>query len=551
MTTLDLRGRDLIIIPPKGWLHLPTEELQEALFGKHLPTALRISMGRDKRQHFLRTQPMNFSVVKDALHKQQTPFTVAFEERPALPFETTLHMEPRPYQEEALTRWLAEGSAGVVVLPTGAGKTLVAAMAIHETGLWTLVVVPTLDLLQQWRSALDTALGLSPGADKSAMGAINRPLRAVGGEAAPGAMVVGDGAAQGAMAVGDQQVIGAINRPLRAVGNQQEMGAINPPLRAVGDQSVVDGSTTEEMIGVFGGGEKDIRPITIITYDSAALYPRELRRFGLLVFDECHHLPAPTYRLIAESAFTPLRLGLSATPERSDMAHVDLDGLIGPEVYRRSPSELTEGRYLAAYSEVCIDIALSQEDEARYAEQRDVYRSFLRRRRIKIDSPEDFQKKLIFLSARDPEAREAMLAWREARSIAMNAPAKYAEIERLLSLHAHDQVILFSEYNPVVEQISRRFCLPSITYKTPAEERRIILERFRAGQYSKLVTGRVLNEGVDVPDCRVAIIVSGNSTKREYIQRLGRVLRPKLEQALLYELVTTGTTEEDMAKRRR
>ena len=122
---------------------------------------------------------------------------------------------------------------------------------------------------------------------------------------------------------------------------------------------------------------------------------------------------------------------------------------------------------------------------------------------------------------------------------------------RLLLLHASDQVILFSEYNPVVEEISRRFCLPCITYKTPAEERRIILERFRSGQYSKLVTGRVLNEGVDVPDCRVAIIVSGNSTKREYIQRLGRVLRPKLEQALLYELVTTGTTEEEMAKRRR
>jgi superfamily II DNA or RNA helicase len=477
MTILDQRGRDLIIVPPKEWLHLPTEELQEALFGKNLPTAIRISMGRDKRQHFLRTQPMNFSIVKNALRKQQTPFTVAFEERPALPFETSLQLEPRPYQEEALTRWLAEGSAGVVVLPTGAGKTLVAAMAIHETGLWTLAVVPTLDLLQQWRNALISALDLSPGA--------------------------------------------------------------------------VDGSTTSEMIGVFGGGEKDIRPITIITYDSAALYPRELRRFGLLIFDECHHLPAPTYRLIAESAFTPLRLGLSATPERSDMAHVDLDGLIGPEVYRRSPSELTEGHYLAEYKEVSIDIALSSEDEARYAKQRDIYRSFLRRRRISLNSPEDFQKKLIFMSARDPEAREAMLAWREARSIAMNAPAKYTEIERLLLLHASDQVILFSEYNPVVEEISRRFCLPCITYKTPAEERRIILERFRSGQYSKLVTGRVLNEGVDVPDCRVAIIVSGNSTKREYIQRLGRVLRPKLEQALLYELVTTGTTEEEMAKRRR
>jgi superfamily II DNA or RNA helicase len=255
--------------------------------------------------------------------------------------------------------------------------------------------------------------------------------------------------------------------------------------------------------------------------------------------------------LIAESAFTPLRLGLSATPERSDMAHADLDELVGPVVYRRSPAELTEGRFLAQYQEQRIDIALSSEDEARYAEQRRIYRSFLQRRRIVLRSPEDFQQKIIYMSARDPEAREAMLAWREARTIAMNTPAKYAEIERLLRLHANDQLLLFSEYNIVVDEISRRFCIPSITYKTPAEERRTILERFRLGQYTKLVTGRVLNEGVDVPDCRVAIIVSGNSTKREYIQRLGRILRPKEGSALLYELVTAGTTEEGMARRRK
>jgi len=310
-------------------------------------------------------------------------------------------------------------------------------------------------------------------------------------------------------------------------------------------------SLPAEEIGVFGGGEKDLKPITIITYDSAVLYPRELHHFGLLIFDECHHLPAPTYRMIAECAFTPLRLGLSATPERSDMAHAELDELIGPEVYRRSPAELTEGHFLAQYREERIDIALSAQDEARYAEQRNIYRAFLRRRHIIIRSPEDFQQKVIYMSARDPEARAAMLAWRETRDIAMNAPAKYAEIEHLLSKHANDQVILFSEYNHVVDEISRRLCIPSITYKTPAEERRTILERFRAGQYTKLVSGRVLNEGVDVPDCRVAIIVSGNSTKREYIQRLGRVLRPKAGEALLYELVTTGTTEEDIANRRR
>src|SRR2546430_12566192 len=259
MTTIDLRGRDLVITPPENLLTLSTPELLDTLFGIHLPGPVRASMGRDKRSHFLRTQPIHFTAVKRALTQQQTPFTVAFDERPALPFPVSLSIEPRPYQQDALAAWLAEGSAGVVVLPTGAGKTFVAAMAIVETGLWTLAVVPTIDLLQQWRTALATALSLN-----------------------------------------------------------------------------IDD------IGTFGRGEEELKPITIITYDSAALYPRELSRFGLLIFDECHHLPAPTYRLLAESAFTPLRLGLSATPERSDMAHVELDELIGPEVYRRSPAELTE-----------------------------------------------------------------------------------------------------------------------------------------------------------------------------------------------------------------
>ncbi len=466
--TLDLRGRDLAIIPPESDLNLPFDELLLRLFGDGLSREVREHLKQDQRQRFLRIQPRLFPHIRRWLEEQGWEVKVAFEELPDLGTETQLALKPRPYQQEALTAWNEAEQAGVVVLPTGAGKTFVAALAIHETHVQTLVVVPTIDLLQQWQAALISALSLDP-----------------------------------------------------------------------------------EAVGLFGGGEKEIRPITIMTYDSAALYPRELRHFGLLVFDECHHLPAPSYRQIAESSFTPLRLGLSATPERSDLAHTDLDLLIGPEVYRRSPAELTKQHYLAQYKEVRVKIALSQEDEARYARMRKIYSDFLRRRRIIIRSPADFQQKLIYLTARDPEARGAVEAWREARNIAMNAPAKYTEIERILERHREDQVILFSEYNFVVNEISRRFCLPSITYKTPTEERRTILERFRSGQYTKLATGRVLNEGVDVPDCRIAIIVSGNSTKREYIQRLGRVLRPKEDEALLYELVTGGTTEEDIANRRR
>lgn len=468
ITSIELRGRDLAIIPPAEWEERTQYQLFTRLFGRYLSPRILARIEPDTRGEFLRTQPSHFNAIKQALIQQKTPFHLGFAERPRIPFVTKLGMEPRPYQRDAVTAWRQASSAGVVVLPTGAGKTFVAAMAIHETGTWTLAVVPTIDLLQQWRTALAAALTLD-----------------------------------------------------------------------------------EEEIGVFGGGEKEIKPITIITYDSAAIYPHELRKFGLLIFDECHHLPAPTYRLIAESAFTPLRLGLSATPERSDMGHNDLDELIGVEVYRRSPAELTAGHFLAEYKEQRVEITLSAEDEARYNEQRRIYRSFLQRRHIIIRSPEDFQQKLIYSSARDPEAREAMLAWREARKIAMNAPGKYDEIERILEEHKNDQVIIFSEHNSVVEEISRRCCIPNITYKTPSEERRNILDRFRAGTYSKLVTGRVLNEGVDVPDCRVAIIVSGNSTKREYIQRLGRILRPKEGQALLYELVTSGTTEEEMANRRR
>src|SRR5260370_4788095 len=250
-----MRGRDLVITPPTEWQLLPLDELLTMLVGPYLPVDVSGDMAQDKRGHFLRTKPIYFSAVKQAFSLQQTPFMVRFEERPALPFTTPLAMEARRYQQEALTGWLTEGNAGVVVLPTGAGKTFVAAMAIHEAGLWTVAVVPTIDLLQQWRAALAAALSISA-----------------------------------------------------------------------------------DTIGVFGGGEKDLNAITIITYDSAALYPRELHRFGLLIFDECHHLPASTYRLIAESAFTPRRLGLSATPERTDMAHTELEELLRPLVYRRSPA---------------------------------------------------------------------------------------------------------------------------------------------------------------------------------------------------------------------
>jgi superfamily II DNA or RNA helicase len=353
----------------------------------------------------------------------------------------------------------------VVVLPTGAGKTLVALLAIARFGVWTLVVVPTLDLLGQWRRAIVEHLGAPP-----------------------------------------------------------------------------------EHVGVYGGGKKQLAPVTIMTYDSACIHTRDLNRFGLAVFDEVHHLPAASYRLAAEGMVAPYRLGLSATPERTDGLERDLQVLVGPVVYQRSAKQLAA--HLAPFREERISIALGGAERDAYAAALRTYRAFVRRRHLRIESPEDFQRYVLWPSANDAEAREAMLAHREARRLAFNAAAKLQTVLALLARHRDERVIVFSEFNAVVEQVSRALLVPSITHKTPADERAAVLDGFRSGRFSKLVTGRVLNEGVDVPDASVAIVLSGSGTRREYVQRLGRILRPKAAQAVLYELVSEETSEEHLTRRR-
>jgi len=467
--TLALRGRDLALVPPADWWARDDEGLFAALFGAETAGQASALLTRDRRGKCWRARPFDFAQLRDALVAEGAcAVRVAFEEHPLLPAPVELLLESRPYQEEALTAWRASENRGVVVLPTGSGKTALGAMALADMALWTLIVVPTLDLLRQWRAALVGAL---------------------------------DGVA--------------------------------------------------DMVGLYGGGDHEIRPVTVITYESAQLHPELLHRFGLLIFDECHHLPAPGYRQIAEGAFTPYRLGLSATPERADLEHLALARLIGPEVYRREPEELAAQRYLAAYEERQVAIALTADERERYERARQAYRGFLARRRIAITSPAEFQRRVVWASARDPEARAAMLAWREARQIALNAPAKLEQLQAILERHHDERVLIFCELNALVEAVSMRFCIPQITYRTPTEERRAVLERFRSGRYSKLVTGRVLNEGVDVPDCAVAVIVSGSATRRDYVQRLGRILRPKERRAVLYELVTEETTEERDSERRR
>jgi superfamily II DNA or RNA helicase len=150
----------------------------------------------------------------------------------------------------------------------------------------------------------------------------------------------------------------------------------------------------------------------------------------------------------------------------------------------------------------------------------------------------------------DSDAREALSNLEKARRVALEASDKINQVETLLQQHRDAKIIIFSRYTRIVEHISDLFGLPLITHKTKVSERERILSLFKSGGLTKIVTGQVLDEGVDVPDASVGIIISGSGSKREFIQRLGRLLRPQKNQAILYELVTESTLEDGHSRRR-
>jgi superfamily II DNA or RNA helicase len=387
-----------------------------------------------------------------------------------LPSGPRVHREPRPFQREALAAWSAARGRGVVVLPTGAGKSHVAVMAIAEKGRSALVVAPTLDLVRQWYDLLSATFG------------------------------------------------------------------------ADADQTLV---------GVVGGGDYEVRPLTVTTYDSAHLYMERFgSKFGTVIFDECHHLPSEAYALAARSCLAPFRLGLTATPERTDGRDALLAELVGPVVYRRDIVELA-GTYLSDYETERVEVDLSPDERAEYERERGVYLDFLRRHGIRMSEPTGWGD-FVMQSARSSEGRAAMAAYRRQRELAFTAPAKLAWLEHLLSVHARDRAIVFSQDNATAYAVSRRFLLPCITHQTKVKERSAILRGLSDGTYGAVVTSRVLNEGVDVPDANVAVVLSGSGSVREHVQRLGRVLRRREgKRAILYELVTRGTVETRTSDRRR
>ena len=408
--------------------------------------------------------------------------------------------ELRDYQRSALETWLetdrwADGDgpagrslerapAGVLELPTGSGKTVIALKAIERLAVPTLVIVPTIDLLEQWQRELEREFGRS--------------------------------------------------------------------------------------IGRFGGGEQRLEPITVSTYDSAYLKADSVGdRFGCVIFDEVHHLGGESYRDIARLLAAPARLGLTATFERPDGAHEVIEDLVGPLVHRVDVDTLA-GDHLADYDIKRLEVTLKPDEREEYERQQDVFTNYLAKSEIDMRSGSDYQE-LVKRSGTDPEAREALLARQRAREIMLGTEAKLEALTEVLDEHRDERIIVFTAHNDLAYDVSERFLIPTITHQTGAAERREILERFREGTYTRIATSNVLDEGVDVPDANVAVVLSGSSSEREFTQRLGRILRPKpvaatdagssadgrpatpsrVGRAVLYEIVSAETGEENIADRRR
>ncbi|WP_254768669.1 DEAD/DEAH box helicase family protein [Salinilacihabitans rarus] len=388
--------------------------------------------------------------------------------------------ELRAYQREATDDWLAtdrwrdlgdapapgQAPGGVLELPTGSGKTVIGLKAIERLAVPTLVVVPTIDLLDQWGRELEREFG-------------------------------------------------------------------GP-------------------IGRFGGGEQRREPITVSTYDSAYLKADSVGdRFGLVVFDEAHHLGGEGYREIARLLAAPARMGLTATFERPDGAHEVVEEVVGPLACRVDVDELA-GDHLADYDVKRLEVTLTPEEREAYDRNQEVFTDYLARSNIQLRSGSDYQE-LVKRSGSDPRAREALLAKQRAREIVYGSEAKLDALETILEEHREDRIIVFTAYNDLAYDVSERFLIPTITHQTGAAERREVLGRFREGAYSRVVTSNVLDEGVDVPDANVAVVLSGSGSEREFTQRLGRILRPKGDgrRALLYEVVSGDTAEERVASRRR
>jgi DNA excision repair protein ERCC-3 len=307
---------------------------------------------------------------------------------------------------------------------------------------------------------------------------------------------------------------------------------------------ILDKTTiTADLIGEYTGELKEIRPITVTTYQVLTYHPPKKRRaaaevdadpivkkrpmeeefphlglftqrdWGLIIYDEVHLLPAPVFRVTAEIQ-ARRRLGLTATLVREDGRESDVFSLIGPKKYDLPWKTLESQGWIATADCWEVRVALPQELRMGYALAED---------------------------------------GREKYRIAAENPEKLAALDRLLAMHRDDNVLVIGQYLDQLNEIAERIGAPVITGKMPNREREKLYDAFRTGEITKLVVSKVANFAIDLPDANVAIQVSGTfGSRQEEAQRLGRILRPKSEGVLahFYSIVTRDTNDQEYAARR-
>lgn len=345
--------------------------------------------------------------------------------------------EMRPYQAQAVDGFW-HGGSGVVVLPCGAGKTIVGAGAMARSGTTTLILVTNTVSARQWR-----------------------------------------------------------------------------------DELVRRTSLTEDEIGEYSGARKEIKPVTIATYQvlttkRKGVYTHlellDARDWGLVVYDEVHLLPAPIFRMTADLQ-ARRRLGLTATLVREDGREDEVFSLIGPKRYDAPWKDIEAQGYIAPADCVEVRLTLPESDRMTYA----------------VAEPEDKYR------------------------LAATATGKNRVVEQIVAQHPDDQVLVIGQYLDQLEELSNHLDAPLITGATTVRERQRLFEAFRSGEISRLVVSKVANFSIDLPEASVAIQVSGSfGSRQEEAQRLGRVMRPKADgrTAHFYAVVARDTVDQDFAAHR-
>ncbi len=370
----------------------------------------------------------------------------------------------RPDQEAAVAAWERAGGRGVVVKPTGTGKTEIALAVIERHRCSALIVAPLRDLMYQWHRRIKHTLGIEA--------------------------------------------------------------------------------------GILGDGRREVWPITVTTYDSAWIHMKEIgNRYRLIVYDEAHHLPGHALHESALDCLAPMRLGLTATPERADGREGMLDELIGPCVFKEHIHD-ARGRTLAGYSIVRVPIYLSEEEQAEFDRLSRQIRAYVARRR-REGGGFDWKEDIARLSRTDPEAKKIMRCYWRKLTLTHRSSEKLRVLEDIFRLHPDDQCVVFTASNRMALDVSSRFLIPALTAHSDKRERSLVLDLFAHGRLRALAACEVLNEGWDAPAVKVGVVLGGEKGTREAVQRLGRLLRRSGDRpARLYEVVVEETSEVRRARRR-